>query len=132
MNRAPRSWAAAEAVGDRLAGFKGDEAARAPAAQIPLIGGVGVEDRGHDPLSPGVGEEFVAVAEQAPGGDQELNLHPGTHRGHLQQVSLPGAHLLNDRPHRVGGHVHHQALHGLALHPVDLLVEDPGGETWNS
>ena len=115
-----------EAVGNGLAGLEGDEAAGVPAAQVALVGGVAVKDGGHDALAPGIGQKLVAVAEEAPGGNQKLQLHPVTHGGHLHQVALPGAHLLDDRAHAVGGHVGHQPLDGLAADAVDLLVEHPG------
>ena len=116
-----------EAVGDGLAGLKGDHGAVAPALDVALVGGIGIEHGGHDALAPGIGEEVVAVAEEATGRHQELNLHAVAHRRHFQHVRLALAQLLDDGAHAVAGHVHHQTLDGLALLAVDLLVEHAGG-----
>ena len=97
------------------------------ALNLALVGHVLLKDGGHDALALGVGQELVAVAEQATGGDQELQLHAAAHGGHGEELGLAGAKLLHDGAHVVGGHVGDHALHGLALDPVDLLVEHTGG-----
>ena len=116
-----------EAVGDALTGLEGHQGAGVAALDLALHGGIGVKDRGHDALALGVGKELVAVAEQAAGGHQELQLHPITHRSHLQKVALAGADLLDDRAYAVAGYVHHQTLQRLAHFAVNLLVEHAGG-----
>ena len=115
-----------EPVGDGLTRLKGYKGPGIPAIHLALIGCVAVKDAGHDALAPGVGKELVAVAEQPPGRDQELHLHAASHRGHLHQVALPGADLLDNRAHRLAGHIHHQALDRLALLAVDGLIQHPG------
>ena len=82
--------------------------------------------------SPLVSVRTRSDSRTGPGGDQELQLHAVPDGGHLQEVALAGANLLDDAAHTVAGHVHHQALDGLALFAVDLLEEHAGGETWNS
>ena len=116
-----------QSVADGLAGLEGHQGAGVPAAQVALIGGVAVEHGGHDALAPGIRQELVAIAEQAPGGNQELQLHAAAHGGHLDQVALAGAQLLDDRAHGLAGHVGHQPLDGLALLAVDGAVQHPGG-----
>ena len=56
-------------VADALARFKGDERAGVAAGQLTLEGGVVIKDAGHDALAAGVGQELIAVAEEATGGD---------------------------------------------------------------
>ena len=117
-----------EAVGDGFAGLAGHQGAHVTAVQLTPIGSVGVKDGGHDALALGVGQKLVAVAEQAPGRHQEGQLHPvGADGGHVQEVALPGAHLLDDCAGAVAGHIRHQPLHGLALLAVNLLEQHPGG-----
>ena len=115
-----------QAVGDGLAGFAGHQRAGAAAGQFTLIGGVAVKHAGHDALAAGVGQELVAIAEQAAAGNQELHLHAVADGGHFCQVGLAGAQLLNDRAHTLAGHVHHQTLDGLALLAVDGLIQHAG------
>ena len=116
-----------EAVGDALAGLKGDEGAGVSARQIALVGRVGVEHARHNALALGVGKELVAVAEQAARRDEEFDLHAGADRRHLDHVALAGADLLDDRADALSGHVHDQTLDGLALLAVDGLVQHARG-----
>ena len=117
---------AADAVGRGLAGLMGHQRAGLAALDLALERAVGVQHGGHDALAVGVGEELAAVAEQAAGGNQEFQAVAAAHGGHGHQVALALANLLNDRAHRVFRHVRHHALHGLALHAVDLLGQHAG------
>ena len=104
----------------------GHQGASVAPLDLPLIGGVLLKDGGQDALALGIGEKLVAVAEQTPGGDQKLQLHPRAHRIHGHEFSFAGAQLLHHRAHVVRRHVDDHPLDGLALHAVDLLVEHPG------
>ena len=53
-----------ETVGNGFARLGRDERAGAAAGKLALIGSVGIKDGRHDALALGVGEKFVAVAEQ--------------------------------------------------------------------
>ena len=117
-----------QAVSNGLAGLTGHQSAHVAAAQLAAIGGVGVKHRGHNALALGVGQELVAVAEQAAGGHQEGQLGTGgAQRSHVEEVALAGADLLDDGTGAVAGHIHHKALHGLALLAVDLLQQHTRG-----
>ena len=116
-----------QAVAHALAGLKRHQRAGAPAGQIALVGGVAVKHAGHDALAAGIGQKLVAIAEQAAAGNEELDLHTAAHWGHLQHIRLAAAQLLDDRTHALAGHVHHQPLDGLALLPVDGLIQHPRG-----
>ena len=115
-----------QAVGDGFAGLAGHQRAGIAAAQLALEGRVAVKHAGHDTLAAGIGQELVAIAEQAAAGHQELHLHAIADGGHLRQVGLAGAQLLDDGAHALAGHVHHQTLDGLALLAVDGLVQHAG------
>ena len=115
-----------QAVGNGFAGFKGNQAAGVPAGDITLVGRVGIKNRGHDALALGIGEELVAVAEQAAGGHQKFHLHAIADRGHLKHFALSAADLFDYGSHSVGGYIHHQALHRLAQNAIDLPVQHTG------
>ena len=116
-----------EAIGDRGAGLGRDERAGIAAGKLALVGCVGIKHARHDALALGVGEELVAVTEQAARGDQEFELHAAADRRHLGEVALAGAELFDDCADILLRHVAHKAFDGLALLAVDHLIQDARG-----
>ena len=116
-----------QAVGHGLAGLVGHQGAGVAPLDLALVGHILLKDGGHDALALGVGQKLVAVAEQAPGGDQELQLHAAAHGSHGEKLRLAGAQLFHHGAHVVRRHVGDHPLHRLALDPIDLLVEHTGG-----
>ena len=92
---------------------------------VPLPGLVAVEQVVHDAAALGLGQELGAEAEQAPGGDSELEAHPaGAVVDHLDHVSLAGTHLLGQGTDEFLGRINDQSLHGLVEDAVDGTRED--------
>src|SRR3990172_5521548 len=95
MKNVPRGWG-----GSRAAGVAGRVCGGAPGwvchqsagkavGDGPLPGLVAVEEVVHDAAAPGLGHELGAKAEQASGGDAELEAHPAAAVvDHLDHVSL--------------------------------------------
>ena len=115
---------AAEAVGRGVAGLERDERAGLAALDITLDGRVGIQNGGHDALAARVGEEFIAVAEQAARGDEEFQTHPASDRRHGGQLALALGDLVDHGADGVFGNVGDHALDRLAEFAVDLLVQD--------
>ena len=113
-----------DAVGHGLARFKGDERAGIAPGDLALVGFVSFKDGSQDAFPLGVGEEFVAVAEQAAGGYEKLHLHAVPDRGHLKELALARAELFHDRAHIVLRDIDHDALHRFTQLAVNRLVQD--------
>ena len=123
MNSSPRSCAGEQRVTGGLAGLKGDQRAAQPRGDLALHRLIALEHGAHQPLAVRVGEEIAAVAKQPARGDEELQAH-AVLPVHTGKRAAPPAQLFNDHAGILGGHVAHHALDRLALHAVDLLVQN--------
>ena len=112
-----------QTVGDSLTGLKADQRAGGAVGDHAGPDVVAVEDLVQDALAVGIGQELVAVAEQAAAGHTELQTHTvGTQRLHLLQDGLAGAQTGHDSALILSGHVDDDMLHRL----VGLAVDDLG------
>ena len=85
-----------------------------------------MEGVGHHAGAAGIGEKLGAEADQAAGGNDELEAVDAVHRVHGDHFRLARAELLDDRPLVFFGDVDHQVLHRLAADAVDLAEDDLG------
>ena len=112
-----------QAVGDGLAGLKADQRTGGAVGDHASPDVVAVEDLVDDALAVGIGQELVAVAEQAAAGHTELQTHAvGAQRLHLLQDGLALAQTGHDSTLILGGDVDDDVLHRL----VGLAVDDLG------
>ena len=98
-----------------------------PVLDVPFVGRVAVEDRVQDAVALGVRQELPPVADQAPGGDGELQPGVGAagDAAHVPQLPFALAQLLDDRPGELVGHVDIGQFHGFrALAVLVRMVED--------
>ena len=112
-----------QAVGDGLAGLKADQRTGGAVGDHASPDVIAVEDLVDDALAVGIGQELVAVAEQAAAGHTELQTHTvGAQRLHLLQDGLALAQTGHDSTLILGGDVDDDVLHRL----VGLAVDDLG------
>ena len=112
-----------QAVGDGLAGLKADQRTGGAVGDHAGPDVIAVEDLVDDALAVGIGQELVAVAEQAAAGHTELQTHTvGAQRLHLLQDGLALAQTGHDSTLILGGDVDDDVLHRL----VGLAVDDLG------
>ena len=112
-----------QAVGDGLAGLKADQRTGGAVGDHAGPDVIAVEDLVDDALAVGIGQELVAVAEQAAAGHTELQTHTvGAQRLHLLQDGLALAQTGHDSTLILGGDVDDDMLHRL----VGLAVDDLG------
>ena len=109
-----------QAVGDGVAGIKADEGAGGAGLDVAAPFLVAVEDRVHDALAVGVGQELAAIAEQAAAGHTELDAGAAVHHLHVHQDGLAGAQSGHDVALIDLGHVDDNALH--RLHDLAVLL----------
>ena len=109
-----------QAVGDGVAGIKADEGAGGAGLDVAAPFLVAVEDRVHDALAVGVGQELAAIAEQAAAGHTELDAGAAVHHLHVHQDGLAGAQSGHDVALIGLGHVDDNALH--RLHDLAVLL----------
>jgi hypothetical protein len=78
----------------------------------------------HDARSPGVGEKFIPVADQGPGGDGKFDAHPsGTGVGEVHHFPFAHGKLFGYHPHEGFVAVDEEPFDGLFDDPV-LLLQD--------
>ena len=85
-----------QSVGHRLPALEGDEGTLAAVLQVSLVGGVALKNGIDDAVALGVGHKVVAEADQASGGNGELQT--GVAAGgfaHALQFSFAQAQLLD-------------------------------------
>ena len=117
-----------QAVGDGLAGLKADQRTGGAVGDHASPDVVAVKDLVDDALAVGIGQELVAVAEQAAAGHPELQTHTVRAQGlHLLQDGLALAQTGHDGTLILGGHVDDDMLHGLVGLAVDHLGQNVRG-----
>ena len=109
-----------QAVGDGVAGIKADEGAGGAGLDVAAPFLVAVEDRVHDALAVGVGQELAAIAEQAAAGHTELDAGAAVHHLHVHQDGLARAQCGHDVALIGLRHVDDDALH--RLHDLAVLL----------
>ena len=117
-----------QAVGDGLAGLEADQRAGGAVGDHAGPDIVAVKDLVDDALTVGIGQELVAVAEQAAAGHTELQTHAvGAQRLHLLQDGLALAQTGHDSALILGRDVDDDVLHRLVGLAVDDLGQDVRG-----
>ena len=117
-----------QTVGDSLAGLKADQRTSGAVGNHASPDIVTVEDLVDDAFAVGIGQELVAVAEQAAAGHTELQTHTvGAQRFHLLQDSLALAQTGHDSTLILGGHIDDDMLHRLIGLAVDDLSQNVRG-----
>ena len=110
-------------VGRRFSRLGCDERAGGTRLHLALEGVIALENRVHDALAAGGGQEFAPVSEEAAARDEILELHARAAPAHRHELSLAGAETLHDVAHIFLGDVDDDGFERLAFYAVYIAVE---------
>ena len=115
-----------QTVGNSRALLKGDQGSLLPVGDVAFIRRIAAEDRVHDTVALGIGQEIAPVADQAAGRDIELQTGIAAGDGtHIDKLALTLTQLLDYVAGEFFGHVYKTLLHGLQASAfIIILIND--------